>query len=85
MQFSDEYGRVHTTVVYVNSEPATGKSPAFKRVYFYPPTEEAVKGWRQATKVIQEQVDSLLAMESIQIPQNDTVDVVAQGIANETP
>jgi hypothetical protein len=79
LQYSDEYGRVHLTLVYVTNEGSA------KRVYFYPPTEEAVKGWRQATKRIKEQIDTIMSGEvesaGLGLPAQDTVDIVAQDMA----
>jgi len=79
LQYSDEYGRVHMTVVYVTKD-APGDV-----VYFYQPTEEAVKGWRQATKRIKDQVLAWFAREHVEVPQQDTVDVVAQDVVETRP
>lgn len=79
LRYSDEFGRVHETVVYVSKdEDENGKTNI---TYFYPPTEEAVKGWRSATKIMQQQIEDWISRESIEPPKQDSVDVVAGEIA----
>jgi len=77
VQYSDEYGRVHLTLVYMTKDAPEDE------IYFYPPTEEAVKGWRSATKRIKDQILAQIARENIEVPSEDTVDVVAQAIAEK--
>jgi len=77
VQYSDEYGRVHLTLVYMTKDTPEDE------IYFYPPTEEAVKGWRSATKRIRDQILAQIARENLEVPTEDTVDVVAQAVAEQ--
>lgn len=77
MRFSDEYGRIHETVVYVTKDEGSAD------IYLYPPTEDAVKKWRPVTRGIREQINAAVAHETAEIPTQDEVDVVAQGVAED--
>jgi hypothetical protein len=77
-QYTDEYARVHNTFIYVVKDE-NGQDDA----YLYPPTEEAVKGYRRVTPTIKRQIELLIVRDNAEVPKEDTVDVVAQDIAEK--
>lgn len=77
LKYSDEYGRVHDTVVYVTKDEGAAD------IYLYPPTEDAVKRWRPVTRGIKEQINAVIASETEEIPKQDAVEVVAQEVAKD--
>ena len=64
-QYSDEYGRVHTTVVFVTED----------NMYLDLSTEQAVGKWRPLSDALKKQVKAELDGEGHETPEEDTVDV----------
>jgi hypothetical protein len=71
LQYSDEYGRVHATVVFVAED----------EMYLDMSTEQSVAKWRPLSESMKKQVAAHLDGESFETPEKDAVDIVGDAMA----